>query len=756
MKTTAFFLVLFLLFSAISCSQNNTKSDADTAASYYFKKKFDSAAFFCTKAINSNPTRYDLYYLRALSFLYLPSYKGAIADFTTCIKASINLRDCYFYRAFCRERIQQFNEAVADYSKSISQDTNDAAAYVNRGAIYEDHLGEHHLAELDFMKANMIEPNQVTTLRDLSHAYLSLGKNEEVVRSTTQIIKLDPSYADAYFERSRAKLNLGFYIDAVFDLSQAIRIDSSKARYYSELAAAYVWLRDWPHAIKAASKSLQMEDTILASYSNRAIAEGTTGQYNLALIDYSKALALDSANSCVLLNLGYLKLSLGSLDEASLYIDKAIKYDKRNYVAFNVRGYMHFLQRRYELAINDYDASVAIGGPTYLPYFNYRLQSEKAISDSSRNETGHKANLPFISVIWVSPVSPFNDRLVDLSTSHVQIQIAVSSNSQLSSADFSIGLLNERFNKNRPLRVDEVSDLIVKGEHIYKLNTLITVDTGETDITLNINCSKCSAASTSARVRFRPKQARLTIVSIGTQGPDLTYSRKDAQDFQDLFKNQSGSGKLYSSINFISLIGDKAKATNIADAIASLASKKMSINDVIIVFVSCHGFIHSSQLRFECSDFTSTLMDRTSLSFDDEIFTPLSQLSCKKYIFIDACHSGTATNGSKGNGVLDINNAIGAIIAANNDFAILASSSANQISWEDEVWANGAFTKAIVDGLKRGYADANNDGIVGMEELANYVKMKVPELVEHVKKQPQDPSWSNKVGDIPLYTIGQK
>ena len=76
---------------------------------------------------------------------------------------------------------------------------------------------------------------------------------------------------------------------------------------------------------------------------------------------------------------------------------------------------------------------------------------------------------------------------------------------------------------------------------------------------------------------------------------------------------------------------------------------------------------------------------------------------------LDACRSGAAT----GTGTrLPLNaDFLRAALAATN-VTVLTSSSAEETSWEDERWGNGAFTEVFLEALE--HADVNQDGLISV------------------------------------------
>jgi len=111
---------------------------------------------------------------------------------------------------------------------------------------------------------------------------------------------------------------------------------------------------------------------------------------------------------------------------------------------------------------------------------------------------------------------------------------------------------------------------------------------------------------------------------------------------------------------------------------------------------------------------------------DSEISHTLKQLAGNALFFFDTCHAGQAA-GISYKGAHDYNKLINE--AANSANAIvLASSTGSELSQERDEWQQGAFTKALLEGLA-GAADLfPKDGVVTIDELNLYVKERVKEL----------------------------
>ena len=111
----------------------------------------------------------------------------------------------------------------------------------------------------------------------------------------------------------------------------------------------------------------------------------------------------------------------------------------------------------------------------------------------------------------------------------------------------------------------------------------------------------------------------------------------------------------------------------------------------------------------------------------------LSKVGGKVLVFLDTCYSGDVLRGGRAPLQASLDKFANELAAAENGAVVFASSTGNQFSWEDPVWGNGAFTKALVEGLE-GKADTRKTGVVRIAALEDYVYDRVKDLTEGKQK----------------------
>jgi hypothetical protein len=82
-----------------------------------------------------------------------------------------------------------------------------------------------------------------------------------------------------------------------------------------------------------------------------------------------------------------------------------------------------------------------------------------------------------------------------------------------------------------------------------------------------------------------------------------------------------------------------------------------------------------------------------------EVTDVIRNISGKIIYFMDTCHSGNIQI-SRRAPELDLTKVVNELASAENGAIVFCSSSGRQYSLESEEWENGAFAKALVDGLR--------------------------------------------------------
>jgi len=310
---------------------------------------------------------------------------------------------------------------------------------------------------------------------------------------------------------------------------------------------------------------------------------------------------------------------------------------------------------------------------------------------------------------------------------------------------------------NKAIKDPKASDKLVKiGHNLFEYTGSVLLDgsleENEMFLRLIVNDEKIDSKPYSISVD--EDQPSLYMLSIGTL-TNLEYTAKDARDFAEMYKNsQSENAGIFQNISIDLLSGIDATTNEIKGRIEELNIKKnqgiIKPQDLIIVFVSSHGFVHDGQLRIQGDDYDPSRKRTTSISFKDDMMAVLDEINCKKLVFVDACHSGAGTKFN----IADLNYEIEKLNQISTGITTFVSSQGDELSYEDKSWKNGAFTEAIMKGLQGAEADSDQNYIITVNELSTYLSKEVPKMVMDKKGKPQNPKLlTNDLGDVAIYFI---
>jgi Caspase domain len=205
----------------------------------------------------------------------------------------------------------------------------------------------------------------------------------------------------------------------------------------------------------------------------------------------------------------------------------------------------------------------------------------------------------------------------------------------------------------------------------------------------------------------------------------LHFAAKDAGDFEALAKSQEGG--LYEKVITHSLRDSKATREAVLDELDWIKKAVSNTNDVAMIFLAGHGVTTPDQhYRFLPYDYDDSRVERTTIS-DGELQDYLTKIGGKKIFFFDTCYSGAILSGRATSTQPDVDKFANQLKAAENGIVVFTSSTGNELSQEKDEWNNGAFTKAVVEGL-RGAAARPQNPVIMISDLNGYVSQRVRDL----------------------------
>ena len=168
-------------------------------------------------------------------------------------------------------------------------------------------------------------------------------------------------------------------------------------------------------------------------------------------------------------------------------------------------------------------------------------------------------------------------------------------------------------------------------------------------------------------------------------------------------------------------------------------------SDLLLLYYSGHGIRDEhGDLYLAARDTEMDLFDATALDAAYVRARIDKSGSQRKVVVLDCCHSGAFAGGKSGLG--DSVGTEDAFAGSGYGRVILTASDALELAWEGDEWLGAGrpsvFTHFLVEGLRTGEADLDDDGKISLDELYEYVYDKVM-TSGHAKQTPH--RWMQKV-----------
>jgi len=218
-----------------------------------------------------------------------------------------------------------------------------------------------------------------------------------------------------------------------------------------------------------------------------------------------------------------------------------------------------------------------------------------------------------------------------------------------------------------------------------------------------------------------------------TAGQQLQYSERDAEGIYSILISPEGGN--YRAENVHTLIGPKATLANIRKELEEWLPSVAKEEDRVLVYFAGHGFVAAGQAYLAPYDIVVDQIAKTAYPMAT-VGSVFGKIRAKwKVLLTDSCHSGAVTPDG------DVQTINRSLIDMTRSVFSLTASRDRERSFESPDWGggHGIFTYYVVRGME-GEADADRNGVVTADELAEYVRTNVREATKMQQNPTSDRS----------------
>ena len=157
------------------------------------------------------------------------------------------------------------------------------------------------------------------------------GDFDSAIADFTEAIRVDPTYADAYYMRGGAYQEKGDFDSAIADFTEAIRLNPKYTEAYIDRGNAYQKKGEHDKAISDLTEAIRLNPKDALAYYNRGIAYGKKDDLDNAIADYTEAIRLNPKDADAYHNRGNAYVKKGERDSAIADRTEAHRLDPKRY-----------------------------------------------------------------------------------------------------------------------------------------------------------------------------------------------------------------------------------------------------------------------------------------------------------------------------------------------------------------------------------------------------------------------------------------
>jgi len=250
-------------------------------------------------------------------------------------------------------------DAIQIYTRLIKQNPNAAAAYLNRGVLWENAPAKNAkekkknlaYAEQDYLKAIEVDNKFAQAYNNLGALYIEQKNYDEALYNLDSALYYSPAYFTALMNRAIVRSRMGHTDKALKDFNDALSLRDNEPMLYFNRAVVYFNIQQYGAAVEDFSHAIMYDPENPRLFLERSRALDKAGYPASAYADLEEAITIKPDYALAYYYMSDLLYRKGELEMALGYLARAKELANEYAPTYELMGDM--------LAMNDPVVAVA-------------------------------------------------------------------------------------------------------------------------------------------------------------------------------------------------------------------------------------------------------------------------------------------------------------------------------------------------------------------------------------------------------------
>lgn len=324
----------------VDANPNDAEAHANLGVVYQKQLNYIAAFEEYKKAEAINPTNINTRLNLATLYQAQKNYDGAIASYNSILQLYPNHVPAHIYKAQCLKQIGQNEDAAKEYKLAMAYDPDNNQAREELFDLLKSTMPADQI--LAYLYQNVQnQPLNPTIYYEFAYQLHKANKLDDAITYYKEAIKLDPSNIDAYINLSQVYRQKNNYNEALLAIENAKKLFPNNVdvkKQYSSISAE-VSANVYTSASKLFEQGKYNEAIAAYNKIQPSTAESLLGigasyqalsNNKMAIDFYKKALLKDPSNPDISYYLGSTYLDINDYPNAKVYLNKSLSLDKTN------------------------------------------------------------------------------------------------------------------------------------------------------------------------------------------------------------------------------------------------------------------------------------------------------------------------------------------------------------------------------------------------------------------------------------------